>query len=253
MGASAGLYSSGGVWVWVRVGQGVVLPTAGEGVERVKWGEASHGAGDHGYGVWRHERDVVWWAPHGQSIVRWACSPQNHVVRVQGVADPPAVSVQVRVLLHLQRHDFLLLSVGKVIGGTPLGATASVNVVPALVLLVVECSKGQDVQEKKGRSHSDGYWQLSGVVTLVHKVGLVVAVLGFSGEGCWVWALGHQDFGLWCTVSSLWWRDLKTGNQRLIQNLFDCVQPYSRLRHKVQTTRWCSPDCSSLLFGSAAG
>lgn len=78
-------------------------------------------------------------------------------MRVQGVADPPAVSVQVRVLLHLQRHDFLLLSVGKVIGGTPLGATASVNVVPALVLLVVECSKGQDVQEKKGRSHSDGY------------------------------------------------------------------------------------------------
>lgn len=79
----------------VRVGQGVVLPAAGEGVERVERGEPPHGAGDHGYGVWRHERDVVRRAPHSQSVVRWTGSPQHHVVRMQGVAHPPAVPVQV--------------------------------------------------------------------------------------------------------------------------------------------------------------
>lgn len=45
------------MWVWV--GQGVILPAAGEGVERVERGEPPHGAGDHGYGVWSHEWDVV--------------------------------------------------------------------------------------------------------------------------------------------------------------------------------------------------
>lgn len=79
--------------VWV--GQGVILSTAGKGVERVERGEPAHGAGDHGYGVWRHEWDVVRRAPHGQSVVRRAGSPQHHVVWVQGVPHPPAVPVQV--------------------------------------------------------------------------------------------------------------------------------------------------------------
>lgn len=60
---TGGLYSGGGVWVWV--GQGVVLPTAREGVERVERGEPTDGAWDHGNGVWCHERDIIWWAPHG--------------------------------------------------------------------------------------------------------------------------------------------------------------------------------------------
>lgn len=47
------------------VGQGVVLPTAGEGVEGVERAEAADGAWDHSNGVWCHERDVVWRAPHG--------------------------------------------------------------------------------------------------------------------------------------------------------------------------------------------
>lgn len=58
-----GLYPGGGVWVWV--GQGVVLPTAREGVEGVERGESTDGARDHSDGVRCHERDVVWWAPHG--------------------------------------------------------------------------------------------------------------------------------------------------------------------------------------------
>lgn len=102
-----GLYSGGGVWMWV--GQGVVLPSAGEGVERVERAESTDSAWDHGNGVGGHERDVIWWAPHSESVVWRAGSPQYHVVGVQGVA--PAVAVQVRVLLHLQGHDLLLLSV----------------------------------------------------------------------------------------------------------------------------------------------
>lgn len=47
------------------VGQGVALPTAGEGVEGVERAESADGAGDHGDGVWCHERDVIWRAPHG--------------------------------------------------------------------------------------------------------------------------------------------------------------------------------------------
>lgn len=147
VGAYTGLYPGGGVWVWMRVRQGVILPAAGKGVERVKRGEPPHGAGDHGYGVRRHERDVVRRSPHGQSVVRWAGSPQHHVVRVQGVANTPAVPVQVRVLLHLQGHDLLLLSVSQVVGGVPLGAAAPVDIMPSLVLLVVKRSEGQNVEE----------------------------------------------------------------------------------------------------------
>lgn len=36
------------------VGQGVVLPAAGEGVEGVERGETADGARDHGDGVWCH-------------------------------------------------------------------------------------------------------------------------------------------------------------------------------------------------------
>lgn len=141
----------------MRVGQGVILPAAGVGVERVERSEPPHGAGDHGYGVWRHKRDVVRRASHGQSVVRRAGSPQHHVMRVQGIAHPPAVPVQIRVLLHLQGHDLFLLSVSQVVGSAPLWAAAPVDIMPALVLLVVKCGKGQNVEEQQGGSYSDGH------------------------------------------------------------------------------------------------
>lgn len=75
-------------------------------------------------------------------------------MRVQGVA--PAVAVQVGVLLHLQGHDLLLLSVSQVIGGVPLGAAAPVDVMPPFVLLVVERGKSQNVEEEEGGSDSNG-------------------------------------------------------------------------------------------------
>lgn len=115
------------------------------------------------------------------------------------------------MLLHLQGHDLLLLSVGQVVGSAPLRAAAPVDIMPALILLVVKSSEGQNVEEEQGGSNSDGHRQLSGVVTLVHQVWLVVAVMGLSGEWSWVGALGHQNLGLWGAVGSLWWRDLKTG------------------------------------------
>lgn len=126
----------------MRVRQRVVLPIVGKGVKRVKRGESSHAAGDHSYGVWRHKRDVVWGASHGQGVVWGASSPQDYIVRVQRVSDCPAVPVQVRVLLHLQGHDLLLLSVGQIIGSAPLGATAPMDVVSSLVLFIVKSSKG---------------------------------------------------------------------------------------------------------------
>lgn len=78
MGKSTGLYSGGGVWV--QVGQGVVMASTGKCVERVERAEPRHGAGNHGYGVWGHERDIIWRAPHSQSVVRWTGSPQHHIM-----------------------------------------------------------------------------------------------------------------------------------------------------------------------------
>lgn len=49
------LYPGGGV----GVGQGVVVAGGGECVEGVKRLHAGDGAGDHGDGVWRHQRHVV--------------------------------------------------------------------------------------------------------------------------------------------------------------------------------------------------
>lgn len=130
------------------------------------------------------------------------------------------------MLLHLQGHDLLLLSVGQVVGGAPLRAAAPVDVMPALVLLVVKSGEGQDVEEEKGGSHGDGHRQLSGVVALVHQVWLVVAVLGLSGEGSWVGALGHQNLGLWGAVGSLWRRNLKN---RKDNNKFKDMAPKNTL------------------------
>ena len=122
------------------------------------------------------------------------------------------------MLLHLQGHDLLLLSVSQVVGGTPLRAAAPVDVMPTLVLLVVKCGKGQNVEEEQRGSYGDGHRQLSGVVTLVHQVWLVVAVLGLCGEWSRVGALGHQNLGLRGAVGRLWWRNLKTGSKWSVYN-----------------------------------
>lgn len=193
--------------------QGIVLSTARKGVKRVECGKSSHGAGDHGYGVWRHEWDVVWRTPHSQGVVWWTGSPQHHIMWVQRVADAPAVSVHIRVLLHLQRHDLLLLSVGQIVCGAPLGTAAPVDVMSSFVLFIVKSSKGKDVEEKQGSAHSNGHGQLGGVVPLVYQMRLVVTVLGLGGEWSGVWALGHQNCGLWCAVGCFWWRKLQIERQ----------------------------------------
>lgn len=114
------------------------------------------------------------------------------------------------MLLHLQGHDLLLLSVSQIVGGGPLGAAAPVDVMPPFVLLVVERGKRQNVEEEEGGSHSDGDRQLGGVVSLVHQVWLVLSVLGLGGEGRGVWTPGHQDLGLGGAVCSFWGRNLET-------------------------------------------
>lgn len=115
------------------------------------------------------------------------------------------------MLLHLQGHDLLFLSVSQIIGGTPLGTAAPVDVMPSLVLLIVKGGKGQNVEEEQGSSNSDGHRQLSGVVTLVHQMWLDVAVLGLCGKRSWVGAFGDQNLGLRGAVGGFRWRDLKKG------------------------------------------
>lgn len=136
------------------------------------------------------------------------------------------------MLLHLQGHDLFLLSVGQVVGSAPLRAAAPVDVMPALVLLVVKSSKGQNVEEEQGGSHSYGHRQLSGVVTLVHQVWLVVAVLGLSGEWSRVGTFGHQNLRLWGAVGSLWWRDLG-GSRDELGDFIEAVQMRNQLQPQV--------------------
>lgn len=55
------------------------------------------------------------------------------------------VSIVLR-MLHLQRHDLLLLAVGQVVGrSAPLRRQPVASHLVPLVTLVVKCSKGQDV------------------------------------------------------------------------------------------------------------
>lgn len=67
-------------------------------------------------------------------------------------------------LLHLQRHDLLVLDVSDVVGRVSLGAGAPVRLVAPLVLLVVQSRKGQDVEEEQGGPHGDGDAEFGGVI-----------------------------------------------------------------------------------------
>lgn len=57
-----------------------------EGVVRVEVGHAHQGVGNHGDGVGRHERDVVWGAPQCQRVVRQRGQAQRPFVAVPGLA-----------------------------------------------------------------------------------------------------------------------------------------------------------------------
>lgn len=151
-GGTAELYSGGGV----SVGNVCAVLASAEGVERVERLHTRERVWDHGDGVGGHERDVVGRPAQRERVVRRAGEPQR-VVGLQRLT----LVVQ---LLHLQGHDLLVLDVRDVVGGVPLRAGAPVGLVASLVLLVIEGSEGQDVQEQQGRPHGDGDAQLGGVI-----------------------------------------------------------------------------------------
>lgn len=63
-------------------------------------------------------------------------------------------------VLHLQRHDFLLLAVGQVVGrSSPLGRQPVAPHLVPLVSLVVKCGKRKDIKEKEGCTHGDCHAQ----------------------------------------------------------------------------------------------
>lgn len=79
------------------------------------------------------------------------------------------VSIVLRVL-HLQRHDLLLLAVGQVIGrSAPLRRQPVASHLMPLVTLVIKGGKGQDVEEEERRPHSNCHTQLSRVVPGVSR------------------------------------------------------------------------------------
>lgn len=169
------------------VGQGVVVAGGREGIESMKRLHAGDGAGDHGDGVGRHQRHVVGGPAQRQGVVGRAGGPQN-VMGPQGLH--VVVGVVLRVL-HLQRHDLLLLAVGQVVRrSAPLGGQAVPPHLVALVALVVEGRERQDVEEKQRGSHGYRHAQFSGVVTSVSRkqlLGRTVRALGVGlGWEGWV-------------------------------------------------------------------
>ncbi|KAG7259438.1 hypothetical protein CRUP_002060, partial [Coryphaenoides rupestris] len=177
-----GLYPGGGVWVWQRV----VVPggggRGGEGAEAVVQGlHGAQGAGDHGDGVGRHQRHVVGRPPQRQRVVGRTRRPQDVVrpQRLHVVVQPVVLGV-----LHLQRHDLLLLAVRQVVGppaaaaAAPLrGQPVATHLVPP-VALVVERGEGQDVEEEEGGAHRHRDAQLRGVVARVPREQVLVRPLG---------------------------------------------------------------------------
>lgn len=86
-----------------------------------------------------------------------------------------------------------------------LRASTPMPIMPPLVLFVVECSEGQDVEKEQRSSNSDGDTQLGRVVTLLHQERLVVVlilvcILCLSGERC-----GKGPLGVgWHLLGSPW-------------------------------------------------
>lgn len=134
------------------------------------------------------------------------------------------------LLLHLQGHQLLALQVCHIVGcggcvgwsGVALrSGDAPVCLVPPLVFLVVERSKGKDVQKEQGRPNRDGDAELCGVVPfglnhhrrLIGQVAALALVGGLLGVGRWdPWVAGggrpvvfaRETFGVRVGGGVLW-------------------------------------------------
>lgn len=64
-------------------------------------------------------------------------------------------------VLHLQRHDLLLLAVGQVVGrSSPLRRQSVASHLVPLISLVVKCGKRKDIKEEERRTHGNCHTQL---------------------------------------------------------------------------------------------
>lgn len=108
-------------------------------------GHAHQRVGNHGYGVGRHEGNVVRRASQGERVVGEGGQAQSSFVAV------PRLTLMVG-LVHLQSHDLLL---GRVVanvvgGGLALRAGLPVaGVLTPLVLAIVERGESQDVEKQQ--------------------------------------------------------------------------------------------------------
>lgn len=77
---------------------------------------------------------------------------------------PERLQVMVSVVLgvlHLQRHDLLLLAVGQVVGrSSPLRRQPVASHLVPLISLVVKCGKRKDIKEEERRTHGNCHAQL---------------------------------------------------------------------------------------------
>lgn len=165
----------------------------GVSVEGVEGLHAADGTGDHGDGIGCHQWHVLRCPPQGQRVVRWAHGrPQGFQVAVDAAGREGCAVLQLHsLLLHLQRHQLLLLTQRQVVvrwgpydshadthahrGAALRGqsAVASLHEFMALIPFVVKRGKGQHVEEKKRGANSDCHTQLGGVVPCLIREGRV--------------------------------------------------------------------------------
>lgn len=158
----------------------------GVSVEGVEGLHAADGAGDHGEGVGCHQWHVLRGPPQGQRVVGGAHGgPQGFQVAVDAAGREGRAVLQLHpLLLHLQRHQLLLLTQRQVVvrwgpdhshadahahahGGDALrgqSAVASLHEFVVLIPFVVERGEGQHVEEEERGAHSHRHAQLRGVV-----------------------------------------------------------------------------------------
>lgn len=184
-------------------------------VEGVEGLHAADGAWDHGNGVGRHQWHVLRCSPQGQRVVgRADRRSQGLQVAVDSAGGQRRAVLQLHpLLLHLQRHQLLLLAQSQVVvrrrahhshanahaqRGAPLrreSAVASLHEFVSLVPFVIKRSERQNVKEKKRGAHGYRHAQLRGIVPSLHGEGRVAGSLG--AVGVWIWGVGG-GYGVPC-------------------------------------------------------
>lgn len=138
--------------------------------------------------------------------------------------------IQVSVL-HLEGHYLLFLCMSKIIGSSTLWATSPVNIMSPLVFFVVQCCKGQNVQEQQRCTNCNSNTQFCWIVPLIHWkwAWLLFGIILF---GCRKgWSNRNRIFPCWSESIICWWHF--SCGRGILWNVVKIVQMRYQFQPKV--------------------